>query len=56
MKSTRGAVWAEPNPRPARNNYPSDAPSDSETVQLGEVTSPPGTQTLSMETGQIAVL
>jgi lysine 2,3-aminomutase len=56
MKSTRGAVWAEPNPRPARNHYPSDAPSDSETVQLGEVTSPPGTQTLSMETGQIAVL
>ena len=56
MKSTRGAVWAEPNPRPARNHYPSDALSDSETVQLGEVTSPPGTQTLSMETGQIAVL
>ncbi|NBW93680.1 MAG: KamA family radical SAM protein [Bacteroidetes bacterium] len=56
MKSTRGAVWAEPNPRPARIHYPSDAPSDSETVQLREVKSPPGTQTLSMETGQIAVL
>ncbi len=56
MKSTRGAVWAEPNPRPARS-LPSEEGSDaSPGIQLNEVVSPPGTQTISMETGQLSVL
>jgi len=66
MKSTRGAVWAEPNPRPARSSLldvdseGAESPESegilSEAARLEEVTSPPGTQTISMETGQLAVL
>jgi lysine 2,3-aminomutase len=56
MKSTRGAVWAEPNPRPARSSLLDVDADNSEAFRLEEVSSPPGTQTISMETGQLAVL
>ena len=56
MKSTRGAVWAEPNPRPARSSLLDVDADVSEAARLEEVSSPPGTQTISMETGQLAVL
>lgn len=54
MKSTRGANWAEPNPRPARSSL-LDVDADA-WPELDEVVCPPGTQTISMETGQLAVL
>lgn len=56
MKSTRGAVWAEPNPRPARSSLLDMGGEFPEAARLEEVSSPPGTQTISMETGQLAVL
>ena len=52
MKSTRGAYWAEPNPRPAQPTLLDFG----DAARLDEVECPPGTQTISMETGQLAVL
>ena len=52
MKSTRGAYWAEPNPRPAQSSLVDLV----DAARLGEVECPPGTKTISMETGQMVVL
>lgn len=54
MKSTRGAHWAEPNPLPARSSLVDVDLSDA--ARLREVECPPGTKTISMETGQMVVL
>lgn len=52
MKSTRGAYWAEPNPRPDEAHMALFG----DEARLDEVVCPPGTQTISKETGQLEVL
>jgi len=52
MKSTRGAAWAEPNPRPEASTLSKLV----EAALLEEVNLPAGVSTISTETGQMAVL
>ncbi len=58
MNSTRGAAWAEPNPRPIvmQDRLSPTVHEFADHAQLEEVVCPPGTRTISTETGQLAVL
>ncbi len=51
MKSTRGAAWAEPNPRPSESTWSKLCDS----ARLPEVDLPAGVATLSTEPAQLAV-
>ena len=58
MKSTRGAAWAEPNPRPEALTLLKLCGPDGlvDAACLEEVDLPEGVSTISTETGQIALL